>query len=118
MPKARLRCELLVPSQADGLTVQSALTTDLLGKVLFSADRPLTVEQNEAKNWTVACDLRFNVAAECDDVFDKIQTRWSSGALKAKILAASRVSRHLCPHELPPEQWYTCRDASFTEVVK
>ena len=104
--KERLDFSLLVGGAPDGDTLRTAVLSDLTGKDVFSADFPAEVITLEKDVLAVRGDYRLNLPAEAQSLYDKIVARWTSGALKAKILAGSQCKRHLCYHDEKP--WRAC----------
>jgi hypothetical protein len=112
MSKHRVQCLLVAGNSADALTVRSSLETDLAGRDVF--DSGLEVDA-----LAVLCHARFELPADAGAFYDRIVDLWTSGTLRNRILAGSRASRHVCPHD--EAAWYNCRDdarAAYTETVK
>lgn len=120
MAKRRVKIELLVSSQADGQTIASAITSAIAGKSLFAQDAPIAVEQDENGTWRVVASIRFNVLSDADAWLNDVKSKWTSGALKNKILAGSAVSIHNCNHDESEKNWISCSDsrANFMRTVK
>jgi hypothetical protein len=92
-----LRCLL-----ADAITVRDALTTELVGRPTFAVDvQPISRLVPGETTWLVLCHARFAALADAQSWYDRIVSRWTSGPLAGRILAASRVSLHSCTHDDP-----------------
>jgi hypothetical protein len=99
--KPRVQFELRC-SATDAITVRDALTTELAGRPTFAVDiAPLAERASGETVWLVLCHARFAALLDAQSWYDRIVSRWSSGPLAGRILAASRVSLHNCTHDDP-----------------
>ena len=103
---ARIEVELIAPSQADAVTVATAINTFLAGKQLPSCSATETnqqaaVGQNESGQWIVWADVCFQVRTDAENWRADIVAKWTSGSLRTRILAGSRARFHMCSHGDP-----------------
>jgi len=114
MAKDRIKCVLICSSAADALAVQNQLVIDLAARSVF--DSVLLTDED---GLTVLCNARLNLSAEALSLYEGIIAHWTSGPLRNRILASSRVSKHICPHD--EAVWYNCRthpSAAYVEAIK
>jgi hypothetical protein len=116
----RVQFRLQCPSEADAQQVRDAIAQKLGTKPLAVTHSAVSVGRDSSgERWQVAGDVSFQLRVDADDVFTDAQAKWSSGALRNRILAGSTVTLHVCPHaggEPPP--YADCRTIDYQLATK
>lgn len=119
MALSRVIFTLRCPSQGDAEQVRDAVNSKLATKVLAKTNSAVAVELVEPTIWGVVADVAFSLRVDAADVRDDVVSKWSSGALRSRILSGSWVTLHDCSHndgEAPP--WQNCRDLQYEARAK
>ena len=100
MAKRRIQIDLILDSEATADLLIAEINSRLATYDVFNIDflqksLPLPFDNR----WHLIAHIRVNVAANLNDLRDRIKQRWQIGQLANKILAGSRVALHTCTHE-------------------
>ena len=119
MAKMRVHFELVVNSPVDGQAIVDSVAADFAGRAPFDWPVTLALVDEGSGRWIVTGHVRFIGDVDADEVFAIIQEKWQTGPLRTRIQIGSWVSKHRCPHDDPPSEWYNCRDSSsYIQAVK
>lgn len=114
MARDRVMVYLICGSASDADQIRLALQTKLTTKLTSKYNASLTSFQAKPTEWWIIVDVSFPGRVDAVDVRDDIVNKWTSGSLRNKILAGSKVTVHTCSHddgETAPYQ--SCQERSF-----
>lgn len=121
--KRRVHFTLKVANDADGAQIRDSVIADLVGfggSIFFQDIAPVYTTRSAphvtTPNRQVVGRIRFTNVATSNLFFDKIEAKWTTGALKNKILAGSTATTHDCVHDDPVIA--DCSTQNFSQRVK
>ena len=114
--KRRVHFELKVANDADGTQIRDAVIGDLTGKDVFAQDIATNYSNTVRSRRRVTGRLRFNSTLDANNLLNQIESKWTSGALRNKILVGSKANIHNRSHDDPVI--LNCSTQSFSERVK
>lgn len=98
--KGRAYIKIVCANQSDANAVRDDLTTWLQAR----ADRWLVEGRDPVALlvrgiWMVFADCAFTARLGADELLARVQARWTSGPIAARILVGSTVRLHNCNHD-------------------